>query len=76
MVVLWTLSAGVGALIVYGLTPYLDESATPAIDNIVKLTYGPFHRAAWALALSWVIVACIHGYGGKLVQKNECRVEV
>ena len=28
------------------------------------MLYGGFHRLAWALALSWVILACIKGAGG------------
>ncbi|KAI9559818.1 hypothetical protein GHT06_013825 [Daphnia sinensis] len=61
---LWTLSGAVAASIIYGLTPYVNEALVPTIDDVVKLTYGPLHRAAWALALAWTIVACIHGYGG------------
>lgn len=61
----WTLSAAIAASIIYGLTPYVNETLVPTIDDVVKLTYGPLHRAAWALALAWTIVACIHGYGGK-----------
>ncbi|XP_057365447.1 nose resistant to fluoxetine protein 6-like [Daphnia carinata] len=61
---LWTLSGAVAASIIYGLTPYVNETLVPTIDDVVKLTYGPLHRAAWALALAWTIVACIHGYGG------------
>ena len=61
---LWTLSAAIGASVIYGLTPYIDEALVPTIDFVIKLTYGPLHRTAWAVALAWVIVACIHGYGG------------
>lgn len=61
---LWATSAAIGGSIIYGLTPYLDDTLVPTIDSIVSLTYGPFHRAAWGLALAWVIIACIHGYGG------------
>lgn len=57
-------AAAIGGSIVYGLTPYLDETLVPTIDEAVKLSYGPIHRAAWAVALSWIIVACVHGYGG------------
>lgn len=50
--------------VIYGLVPYLDETAVPEIPNAVSLTYGALHRTAWALAVSWVIFACIRGYGG------------
>ena len=54
-----------GSLIVYGL-----DVATPAFYNqhypgpFVDIVYGTFHRLAWGLCLSWVVLACQHGFGG------------
>jgi hypothetical protein len=43
----------------------VNEELVPTINWAVKMTYGPLHRTAWALVLGWIIVACIHGYGGE-----------
>lgn len=32
--------------------------------NIDHALYASFSRIAWALALSYIIYACVHGYGG------------
>jgi hypothetical protein len=63
----WTLSAAVGLAIVYGLTPYVDPSKVPEISPLLKMTYGPLHRTAWAFVIAWVIFACSRGYGGSVL---------
>jgi peptidoglycan/LPS O-acetylase OafA/YrhL len=60
----WTLSTAAGLAIVYGMTPYVDESKVPEISSAVSLTYGPLHRTAWAFVIGWIIFACSRGYGG------------
>ena len=60
----WTLSLGIMGAVIYGLVPYLDEKQVPDIPNAVSLTYGALHRTAWAVAVCWVIYACVQGYGG------------
>lgn len=52
------------AAVIFGMVPYLDETEVPDIDPAITVTYGALHRAAWACAVSWVIFACIRGYGG------------
>lgn len=51
-------------VLMFGLTLYIDEDASPSIPTVVRLTYGPLHRATWALIVSWVIYACYCGHGG------------
>ncbi len=65
MILGWVLSTAVGLAIIYGLSPYLDESEVPDIDPILKMTYGPLHRTAWGMVIAWIIFACSRGYGGK-----------
>ena len=33
-------------------------------SKFVNAFYGGFHRAAWGIALGWLIFACCKGYGG------------
>ena len=67
MALLWTLSIATCTYIIYGLSPYVDETTTPVIEWAVRMIYGPFHRVIWAMALAWIIIACIHGYGGNYI---------
>jgi len=64
----WVFSIGIGLAIIYGVYPYSDQSVVDQLDPIsVKafdMSYGPLHRFAWSIAVAWVILACICGYGG------------
>ncbi len=59
------MSTAIILAVIYGLIPYLDETAVPAIDPTVSLFYGSLHRTAWAMAVAWMVYACTKGYGGK-----------
>jgi len=48
--------------LVYGL---YDVQLSP----IVGATYSSLSHSAWALALAWIVIACVTGYGGKSGQK-------
>ena len=69
----WALALLVGFLVVYGLVPYQKD---PTLDASLaeRAIYGGFHRLAWALALSWVILACIKGAGGPVNRILSCPV--
>ena len=60
---IWAIAFLVGCLVIYGLVPY-QKDTTLAASLAERTLYGGFHRLAWALALSWVILACIKGAGG------------
>ena len=64
-IIFWQIAIAIGVAVFYGIYPYIDETKVPDIDKIVTVFYGSFHRFAWAVVVSWVICACIFGYGGK-----------
>ena len=68
----WTLSLAVGLAVVYGLSPYVDQSKVPEISFAVKIIYGPLHRTAWACAIAWIIFSCSRGYGGIILSIQRC----
>jgi hypothetical protein len=56
----WLTAFATGMAVVYGL----HESGEPATRDYL-LSYGALNRQAWGFALTWVIFACVHGYGGE-----------
>jgi len=59
----WIVAFAVGVSVVYGMAGY-QMPWDPMPSKAVNLTYGGLHRFAWGLAVSWVIFACVTGYGG------------
>jgi len=58
VVVGWTLCIGCLAALVYGL--YNTE-----LDRLPAAIYSSLSHTVWALALSWIVIACSTGYGGQ-----------
>lgn len=55
----WILSSSVLLGLVYGL--YNAE-----LNALIAATYSSLSHTAWAIAISWIVVACSTGYGGIL----------
>lgn len=49
--------------VLVGLAYILRE--TPAYPSVPHALYQGLHRPLWALAVTWIILACEEGYGGK-----------
>ncbi|XP_044737962.1 nose resistant to fluoxetine protein 6-like [Chrysoperla carnea] len=59
---LWLLTAAVMLYIIFGNYPGLDDNFQ--YSRLYNSLFTGFHRNLWALGLSWIVFACIHGYGG------------
>ena len=62
-IILWQVAFLTGFAVVYGLH---DARVTTTGTLIAATFYNAFQRLAWPLALSWVIFACVKGYGGPI----------
>ena len=62
---IWLCAFGIGFAVIYGLDlpSAMDPNNSPS--KFVNAFYGGFHRAAWGIALGWLIFACCKGYGGE-----------
>jgi len=59
---IWAIAFLVGCLVIYGLVPYQKDITLDA-SLPERAIYGGFHRLAWALALSWVILSTPYSPG-------------
>lgn len=50
--------------VIFGNYPFQQvDSQVSVMENAF---YETFSRVAWSISLSWIIFACIHGYGGPI----------
>ncbi|XP_057379360.1 nose resistant to fluoxetine protein 6-like [Daphnia carinata] len=64
----WIIATLFALAVIYGMTPYLDETTVPVVNPFIRISYGAFHHSAWAIAVGWIIFTCTHGYGGFINQ--------
>ncbi len=64
VIVVWLVSFAVGVSVVYGMDGIgmLMELEQP--EEWLRVSYNTFARSAWGFAVSWLIFACVNGYGG------------
>ena len=60
----WLISALVACLIIYGVYEYSTVPPSVQASRSVAVIYAAMNRSAWAMCLAWVVIACVHGYGG------------
>ena len=64
----WAVSVLFWVIAVYGLpASSFNENEVTIIDSFFRVSYGALHRSAWAVAIGWLIFACIHDYGGRFL---------
>lgn len=63
----WICSTGICLGVLYGIIPFLD--IPPTRTQAENAAYMALHRLGWAIGLSWVIFACVSGYGGSAIKK-------
>lgn len=59
---MWIISIGSILTIVYGI--YWINQPSHGTTTLESSFHESFHRVGWAISLSWIIFACINGYGG------------
>ena len=64
---MWIIAFAIGLSVVYGEVPYIDSDKFPQLNDSLRVIYGSLSRMGWAIALSWVVFACVKGYGGTIV---------
>lgn len=65
----WSLSIFAFLTVIFGIIPFQTEGND--IPVIYHALYKSLSRYVWALALSWVIFACVVGRGGKHVNPGQ-----
>jgi len=50
--------------VIYGMFPFLNEDLVPEINPFIRVTFGTLHHFGWAMAVAWIVFACVSGYGG------------
>ncbi|EEB12969.1 conserved hypothetical protein [Pediculus humanus corporis] len=58
----WIIAFGLCGGSLFGVIRFYFYDHTPLEGSL----YLAFHRVGWALGLSWIVIACVSGYGGPI----------
>ncbi len=59
---LWLCSTGIACAVLFGIHSWF--SPTKEIPEVAGYFYAGLSRMSWGIAVSWIIFACVKGYGG------------
>ncbi|XP_012942470.2 O-acyltransferase like protein [Aplysia californica] len=62
VVIGWAVAVATGLAVVYGI--HGDITAKDPSSTEVAALYNALSKSVWAVAISWVVIACASGYGG------------
>lgn len=60
----WILAISAIFGVIFGNYPL--QQVDNQIPLLISASYATFSRLVWSVALSWIIFACVHGYGGPI----------
>lgn len=60
--VMWLCSTGIACSVLFGIHSWF--SPTKEIPEVAGYLYAGLSRMSWGSAVSWIIFACVKGYGG------------
>ena len=60
----WCVSIATALAVIYGLYYYNHQNPRESMTLVASGFYNSLSRTAWGMCLSWVVIACMSGYGG------------
>ncbi|XP_060803883.1 nose resistant to fluoxetine protein 6-like [Amyelois transitella] len=63
VLLLWACSLTLFGLLIYSVYEVMRPTWNNSVVDVILNTYG---KSVWAVALGWIIFACVHGYGGPI----------
>ncbi len=64
---LWAAAFGISLALVYGIDVQGTlNGTTEELSEFARVSYDTFQHLGWGLAMTWLIFACQHGYGGSV----------
>lgn len=60
----WLISLGTILAVIFGFYPMNQLDAI--VSDLQNSFYESFSRVSWAIAVGWIIFACVQGYGGPI----------
>ena len=64
--VLWALAFALMLTVVLGQYDYMNGTDIKKFPIFWRAMYSAWSKPAWGLGLTWIVVSCYYGYGGKI----------